>query len=562
MLINKKTKAKGKRRFIFGAVAFASLASMATMSLISCKQANDTTKPNESDKDLNDPVGFSVYAYLNFKVRASDAALGIKFIGDTSVKIKKGHHFGTANAPTVVCPGYTLSHWEDSEGNTISRNTVISDAILTNDALDVYPKVVPASTGMFISGRETIYDGVMFSEEPSEETGTYTLIESYDYVASVGGTTSYSGLTWTVTPGDDGQNINVTPDPTNPEVCHVTTRFTEEPVTDTLTATWNGYTQDIEITVLPPYYATGVLQMNPQTTVRAAYWDMGKSYWIIEDGEWMIVDANQICSEQQTSGVEFVYPIIWDDGGKEEEGKSVSVLKGSEDEFIWNWTDVYPGAAVTGVAPYFMAHFIFANPELHAGINEISSIGDGFLLDCQTFDQDIRDLFSPTTGMKPYKIGNYFMYGCSMFNNGQAYDTPYEWTLPYASSYGTNFLGDCTALEASLTLPTSITYIGSNFINNNDMIASFTIPSDCAIETIESNFLAYVENLTNLTIATDNVEYFADVEYPGTWHGAFVKSTAPSAINVHSSQEVFNGLTSIYPNYTTSYPYRNLVFAE
>lgn len=576
MLINKKTKTKGKRRFIFGAVAFASLASMATMSLVSCKHANDTTKPNESDKDVKDPVGFSVYAYLNFKVRASDAALGIKFIGDTSVKIKKGHQFGAANPPKVVCPGYTLSHWEKLDGTTITRSTVIDDTILTDDAIDVYPKMIPASTGMTISGREKIYDGVMFSEDIDPETSGHLLIKSYDYTAHVEGITDYSDLEWSVIPGDDETNIHITPDEQNPEICHVETYFTDEIVSDTLHAELGQFSKDIEITILPPFYTSGLLTMHPQgeennngtANDSQQVWDMGKSYWIVEDGMWMLVDAPQICAEEYCDDddtVKFIQPAIWEKGSidpYEVNGKLFEVEKehNASTDFISGWTDIYPGAGVVSIGSYFMANFADANPVLHAGANYIASIGEGFMLNCESFNQDVTELFVEDI-VNPIRFGNYFMYGCTSFNNAQ--EDEYEWVLPLGSIYGNNFLGNCTSLAANCILPTSVRYIGANFMNDCDSIPFFGIPANSQLRTIEAYFLAYCPALSMVSFQTDNIDFFADIDKPWAEHGAFItseKRSTPTKVYL-TTDDLKQQMAELYPATdpsATSGPYRDV----
>ena len=68
------------------------------------------------------------------------------------------------------------------------------------------------------------------------------------------------------------------------------------------------------------------------------------------------------------------------------------------------------------------------NATLKAGVHRITRIGEGFLMGCTSFDQtmfvyqqsgedDPTDpgLFDPN---QPIQIDNYFMVGCTSFNNG------------------------------------------------------------------------------------------------------------------------------------------------
>jgi uncharacterized membrane protein len=178
-----------------------------------------------------------------------------------------------------------------------------------------------------------------------------------------------------------------------------------------------------------------------------------------------------------------------------------------------------------------------------SGFTALTSIGDYFMLDCVSFN-------STLTIQTVTSIGHYFMRGCKAFNKAL--------TLPPSTrSIGNNFLSGyptVLAFNSTLTLPEGLTSIGDALLSD---IPSYnqplTIPA--SVTYVGTHFLVNCNNMTSVVT----------VRCPAT---AFAASNESFGVSSASAPGYVTGIRITGPSATdivarfparTSNPFRNLI---
>lgn len=152
--------------------------------------------------------------------------------------------------------------------------------------------------------------------------------------------------------------------------------------------------------------------------------------------------------------------------------------------FNQNGLNIYHGA-VTGFtfgtsATTTPAGFLYDCPRLASidmsNATSLTSIGDGFLANCASFNQQITFPNTVTS------IGNAFLSGNTSYNR--------PITIPNTvTTIGNEFLSGCTDFNSTVTLPNNLTAIGNSFLYNNNMFNQpISIPG--TVTTIGASFLS------------------------------------------------------------------------
>jgi hypothetical protein len=174
--------------------------------------------------------------------------------------------------------------------------------------------------------------------------------------------------------------------------------------------------------------------------------------------------------------------------------------------------------AVTSIGDYFMQNFTWFNSTLTLGA--VTSIGHFFMSGCSAFDQPL------TLPSSIRSIGNNFLSG---------YPTAIRFnktlTLPEGLEYiGDALLSDNSLYTQPLTIPSTVTHVGTYFLKNcNNMISTITI--NCPATAFAQNNDSFATNSNTAAVYTQGF-----------------KIAGPSAAAVKTQ----------FPDRTTS-PYRKLI---
>ena len=238
-----------------------------------------TTSNTTNNSVVTNGGDIEIYTTVTFSKPADpDPDFEYKLGSKTVWNIIKGQCFGVIDAPEVVCPGYKVTGWQDGEGNTITRDTVV------DEELTVYPVLTVVTADISIMGPEEIYDGLVYDKD---ESGGITVADGYEYVANVAGALPTATITWTVTEGNefveissDGNKLHVLPKFT--QGTHSITISVSAPrVDDTI------MTSEIEVTVCPPYYCKDTSWEIFDTSINPT-----KCYWFVEENSALLSDGN------------------------------------------------------------------------------------------------------------------------------------------------------------------------------------------------------------------------------------------------------------------------------
>lgn len=553
MLKNKILSKKAKLYALSTVLGVATLASVATMTGCSTSQ---------NSKDFVSPDnGYSMYSKITFQAPATPA--GVTFSGSTVVKIKTGHLFGTVSHPTPVLDGYQLTGWiNTSDSSAVTNSTPISGDVV------IEPVMTPIGTNVSITGRKTIYNGVLLDNQG--ELLDVAVGKPNAYVYDIVCTEELLPTDQVSIEENAGGNaLDITQPQQGSTTFYINPKFTEVSVSTSITATiTRGATQIgtavFPIEVKPPFYCTEEVHWGIDDSL-----DLGDGIWTVyesndptEDDSWVCSTFNEMC---WTGNIEQDAQIIYYDFS---DGKNVSTKyiarndSSTPDPLKAQLTKIYPGAEIYFIADEFLAETNYYNPEICGGIHDINLIGNSFMRDCTSYNQNINELF--TTTMDAMAIGNFFLMGCTSFNNGDAE----TFSMPKARVIGHGFMADCTSFEFGVEINEITEYIGTDFMADCTSVESLTIPSTSQLKHFGGNIMTNCENLQSITIHKGNINFLDDISDEGQVLGSFTvdNNTCLAYINgvtvsIDDSGLVPYFITNLYGHRDVA-PYRNLIAAE
>lgn len=118
--------------------------------------------------------------------------------------------------------------------------------------------------------------------------------------------------------------------------------------------------------------------------------------------------------------------------------------------------------------------------------NSVTSIGNAFLNQCTAFNQPIYT--NATT------IGETFIGYCSSFNRPVS--------IPSANKIGSQFMTGCYAFDKTITIPSSVTNIGTGFMNNTYSLTSINVETNTSptdnnsLSVTDAAQIAYTNGIT------------------------------------------------------------------
>lgn len=512
-------KFKNNKSLIIGLASVLGIASLATAVGVTTSQKANVSTGDSVDKP--GPFQVTTHHTVTFNLPRTPIP-NFYYEGRTTVDVKDNYPFGIIAAPNAVASGYQFSYWEyDPEGDgtyvKIEKSTKI-----TSD-LNIYPVMTPIAPLINITSEEeephNLYSGLL-------QPKLYTVETSQPITAD--------DVEWDLVDAE-GETVTdavISEDPALPS-CTVTPLTILEPKVCYLKATVQGITEPVlyKLTIYPPYYYTGTQEIG------GVEYDYGTCYWVYNTGspiEWEAIPAADVCPTVFVPGAQInIIRHMTPEG-------SISPISRTS---LNNFSHIFPGCKLNSVGDNFLRQTNF-NGQLHGGVNAVTkqpkvlaSVGDYFLADCTSFNQNINDVFTIGSDYS-FRIGDYFMASCTAFNNGGI-----DFVLPTADFYGNSFMEDCSALTGEITLASQTLKIGDHFMNGTSISAA-TIPStfggpEAEPDVIGAYFLTDCEQLVNLNILTDDVSYFKELNVPGQDHASFVR---------YSEYDDETGITLLCPN--------------
>lgn len=430
---------------------------------------------------IDEPAGLlSTLTFANtayFKDGSTEYSIPVTYEnGASTLKVRKNLAWNQMNKPVAIATdaakgdnyryNFKLDHYQYNAGTSAAPVwTDITDTQTFTADTAIRPVLVKTVGDVFVSGDNAISPGNEYTYY-GYATGGAELVFDWEFKAWIGNDWT-ADKTAINNAGITFENVTTEGSPIN-NVFKVT-------LADNVTATKIKFTlkhkyapsvtKDKEVSINSPYLNSHLCWVLYSQTVSE-----------VTTYKWASTTVDNLCS---TDAISLTTP----------SGTAIGPIARTSFNY-----PVYIGDKLSTLPANFLQGCTSFNSELH--LNNITQIQDGFMNGCTAYNNNSQTLsltnvkticddfmfgctaWNNALTINATDIGKHFLQGCSSFNAGL--------TLSGTKTIEEGFLAECIAFNQSLSMPSTLTWVGSSFMKNaNAFAATITIPNAGVFEADE-----------------------------------------------------------------------------